>query len=130
MLKLNAIQRKAGSEMEFWNELLKVLNLIAQRPLTPKHREIMAFALSTPLDTKHPLRGQFRRQVKELLSMSEQTLAMHISEMKLRGWLDANSIPQGMLMAIRQKVKDTGQFIIGMPYIIKIDGEDRSQRDS
>ena len=83
---------KASDKMDLWKKYLILLGADSKKALTPKEAEIMAFAMAQPVTIENPLRGNSRKQLKEKLNITEQTLSMHRSNMVDKGWIVNDNI--------------------------------------
>lgn len=83
---------RAADKMDLWKKYLTFLCADSKKALTSKETEILAFALAQPITIENPLRGNSRKQLKDRLNITEQTLSMHRSNMVDKGWIINDNI--------------------------------------
>ena len=99
-MEVRKIEIKTENRYELWLKFLDVMNAFANKPLTPKEKQLLAHILNS--EAEKPLAGIQRLKIKQALDMKEQTLAMNRKNMEEKGWL-----VQGNLHPTLKKIKES-----------------------
>lgn len=132
-MRLNTIPVDTDTEMRFWREYLTFLNGLSNRPLTDRELDVVSYYLSCSLDIPNPLRGKSRKRIKALFNIREQTLAMHIGNIKEKGWMKSEGkkyIFRNEVEKVRQQIKSTGDYSLHLSMNITYDPQRKSRQDN
>lgn len=109
------IKIECEDKFEMWQNFLKIASQNAQQPLTKREIDILAFALAQPITIQNPLRGNSRKQLKQVLKMSEQNLSMHRGSLVEKGWVEHDT---SMLNKNLQSVRENFEKSFGKKLLL------------
>lgn len=123
-MELKEIRIKAGSKTEFWSNVLRMLGVFSKQPLTDKETSLVANALAIPSDVSRPLTGQHRKDIKAAISVGENTMSMHLRNIRDKGWLEVSDYSPFLKSLVKKA--GTGDFEIKLCIRITLDEQQKN----